>query len=132
MWVRHHFQWDLPMENLMIDKSRRWMQHALNRLCAYKMLLIQIKPTRTDYQYGILQDRMFIIVSIKYITKELWVSYSPLWFSYSFICIGALIVYDITDSDSFDKMTFWVKELRQQRGLDLPIIIVGNKSDLES
>ena len=49
-----------------------------------------------------------------------------------YVFLGALIVYDITDSDSFDKMTFWVKELRQQRGLDLPIIIVGNKSDLES
>jgi len=29
-------------------------------------------------------------------------------------------------------MTDWVKELRQMRGKDLPIIIVGNKSDLES
>lgn len=48
------------------------------------------------------------------------------------VFIGALIVYDITDTDSFDKMTFWVKELRQQRGPDLPIIIVGNKSDLEN
>ena len=29
-------------------------------------------------------------------------------------------------------MTDWVKELRQTRGADLPIIIVGNKSDVES
>lgn len=41
-------------------------------------------------------------------------------------------MYDITDTDSFKKMTDWVKELRQMRGADLPIIIVGNKSDLES
>lgn len=41
-------------------------------------------------------------------------------------------MYDITDTDSFKKMTDWVKELRQMRGTDLPIIIVGNKSDLES
>lgn len=45
--------------------------------------------------------------------------------------LGALLVYDITDTDSFKKMTDWVKELRQMRGADLPIIIVGNKSDLE-
>jgi small GTP-binding protein len=45
---------------------------------------------------------------------------------------GALIVYDITDIDSFQKMEMWVKELRQQCGSQLPIIIVGNKSDLES
>ena len=45
--------------------------------------------------------------------------------------IGALIVYDITDVDSFQKMSMWVTELRQQLGPDLPIIIVGNKCDLE-
>lgn len=44
---------------------------------------------------------------------------------------GALIVYDITDLDSFAKMSMWVKELRQQCGNSLPIVIVGNKSDLE-
>jgi GTPase SAR1 family protein len=29
-------------------------------------------------------------------------------------------------------MSNWVKELRNQRGQDLPIVIVGNKSDLEN
>ena len=46
--------------------------------------------------------------------------------------IGALVVYDITDVDSFHKMELWVKELRQQLGNQVPIIIVGNKSDLEA
>ena len=48
------------------------------------------------------------------------------------ISIGALIVYDITDQDSFNKMSQWVKELRQQVGSELPIIVVGNKCDMES
>ena len=29
-----------------------------------------------------------------------------------FIFLGALIVYDITDTDSFARMSTWVKELR--------------------
>ena len=41
-------------------------------------------------------------------------------------------MYDITDVDSFQKMSMWVKELRQQLGADIPIIIVGNKCDLEN
>ncbi len=45
---------------------------------------------------------------------------------------GALIVYDITDVDSFQKMSMWVKELRHQAGPNLPIIVVGNKADLEN
>jgi len=45
---------------------------------------------------------------------------------------GALIVYDITDVDSFKRMMNWVKELRKVCDEGLPIIIVGNKADLES
>ena len=45
---------------------------------------------------------------------------------------GALIVYDITDVDSFKRMSDWVKELRNQLGNTLPIIVVANKADLES
>ena len=44
---------------------------------------------------------------------------------------GALIVYDITDVDSFKKMQNWVKELRKVCDENLPIILVGNKTDLE-
>ena len=46
--------------------------------------------------------------------------------------VGALIVYDITDVDSFQKMSAWVKELRNQLGTKLPIVVVANKADLES
>lgn len=44
---------------------------------------------------------------------------------------GALLVYDITDRDSFAKMQNWVKELRKMLGTNVTLIIAGNKSDLE-
>eukprot|EP00033_Pygsuia_biforma_P001936 GCRY01002158.1.p1 GENE.GCRY01002158.1~~GCRY01002158.1.p1 ORF type:complete len:203 (+),score=32.27 GCRY01002158.1:165-773(+) len=44
---------------------------------------------------------------------------------------GALLVYDITDADSFQKVKNWVKELRKIVGNDINLFIVGNKSDLE-
>ena len=51
--------------------------------------------------------------------------------------VGAVIVYDITDIDSFQRMKEWVRELRSQldrevTGFDVPIIVVGNKCDLEN
>uniref|UniRef100_A0A6V3JWJ8 Ras-related protein Rab-21 n=1 Tax=Lotharella globosa TaxID=91324 RepID=A0A6V3JWJ8_9EUKA len=44
---------------------------------------------------------------------------------------GALLVYDITDRDSFRKVRNWVKELRKIVGKDIVLCIVGNKVDLE-
>jgi Ras-related protein Rab-21 len=44
---------------------------------------------------------------------------------------GALLVYDITDSESFNKVRKWVKELRKIVGNDIVIAIAGNKVDME-
>mmetsp|Transcript_14551 Transcript_14551/g.35478 ORF Transcript_14551/g.35478 Transcript_14551/m.35478 type:complete len:203 (-) Transcript_14551:453-1061(-) len=44
---------------------------------------------------------------------------------------GALLVYDITDRDSFTKVRHWVKELRKIVGKDIVLCIVGNKIDME-
>jgi Ras-related protein Rab-21 len=44
---------------------------------------------------------------------------------------GALLVYDITDAESFVKVKKWVKELRKIVGNDIVIAIAGNKIDLE-
>ena len=44
---------------------------------------------------------------------------------------GALLVYDITDEDSFQKVKNWVKELRKMLGQEITLCIVGNKIDRE-
>jgi len=44
---------------------------------------------------------------------------------------GALLVYDITDRDSFTKVRHWVKELRKIVGKNIIIVIAGNKADME-
>jgi len=44
---------------------------------------------------------------------------------------GALLVYDITDRDSFTKVRHWVKELRKIVGKNIVLVIAGNKSDME-
>ena len=44
---------------------------------------------------------------------------------------GALLVYDITDVDSFARVKNWVKELRKIVGDDISICIAGNKKDLQ-
>ncbi|MHA1345841.1 MAG: Rab family GTPase [Candidatus Heimdallarchaeaceae archaeon] len=43
---------------------------------------------------------------------------------------GAVIVYDITRKESFDHINKWINEV-EEKCPQIPIIIVGNKTDLE-
>ena len=44
---------------------------------------------------------------------------------------GSMIVYDITNSTSFESISKWLKELRDNVDVGIPIMLIGNKSDLE-
>lgn len=44
---------------------------------------------------------------------------------------GAVLVYDITDRDTLEKVKSWVRELKQVVGDNIQIVICGNKGDLE-
>jgi len=43
---------------------------------------------------------------------------------------GILLVYDITDKETFNRIPFWLKEIRDNSNERVKIIIVGNKADL--
>jgi small GTP-binding protein len=45
---------------------------------------------------------------------------------------AALIVYDITSMDSFERAKKWVLELQKQAPPDIVLALVGNKNDLET
>jgi Ras-related protein Rab-2A len=44
---------------------------------------------------------------------------------------GALLVYDITRRESFNHLTRWLEEARQNGNPSMTIMLIGNKSDLE-
>ncbi|EMG48829.1 YPT6 GTP-binding protein YPT6 [Candida maltosa Xu316] len=44
----------------------------------------------------------------------------------------AVICYDITNKKSFDNLDKWIKDVKLERGDDVIIVLVGNKSDLAS
>ncbi|KAJ6249055.1 ras and ef-hand domain-containing protein [Anaeramoeba flamelloides] len=45
---------------------------------------------------------------------------------------GALIVYDITNSGSYKRAKEWIRELIENGEQDAKIVLVGNKTDLET
>jgi len=42
----------------------------------------------------------------------------------------AVVVYDITNRNSFQQTTKWIDDVRAERGQDVIIMLVGNKTDL--
>lgn len=43
---------------------------------------------------------------------------------------AAIVVYDITNSDTFNRAKVWVKELQRQAAPNIVIALAGNKADL--
>lgn len=54
-----------------------------------------------------------------------------LWSNCVSFADGALLVYDITDMKSFERVKHWVNELRKMASPTIKIVICGNKSDME-
>lgn len=44
--------------------------------------------------------------------------------------VGALVVFDILNRESFEDLDFWINKLKELSG-DVPFIIIGNKIDKE-
>ena len=61
--------------------------------------------------------------------QERYRSLAPMYYRNS---SAALIVYDITQGESWKEIYYWVKELKENADIDIPIILVGNKYDMEN
>ncbi|KAL5716986.1 Ras-related protein rabf1 [Ranunculus cassubicifolius] len=60
--------------------------------------------------------------------QERYAALAPLYYRGAGV---AVIVYDITSPESFNKAQYWVKELQKHGSPDIVMALVGNKADLE-
>ena len=44
---------------------------------------------------------------------------------------GILVFFDLSNKTSFNNLDFYLEEIRNKCGSDMPLLIIGNKSDLE-
>jgi len=51
--------------------------------------------------------------------------------SYIRDCTVAIVVYDITNQLSFQSLPKWIEDVRNERGNEVILVVVGNKTDLE-
>jgi small GTP-binding protein len=57
--------------------------------------------------------------------------FSAVTSSYIRGAVGALLMCDVTDKTSWDEVPNIVKAMKEQKGEDLPVVIVGTKADLD-
>lgn len=61
--------------------------------------------------------------------QERYHSLAPMYYRGA---MAAIIVYDITSTDSFTRAKSWVRELQRQGNANLIMALAGNKADLEA
>ena len=55
---------------------------------------------------------------------------SSIWRGYYKSGVCALVVYDITNRDSFNNISTWVEECKNNGPSTISLVLVGNKTDL--
>ena len=56
--------------------------------------------------------------------------YRSLAFNFVKMADGILLMYDITNMETFESISGWVESIKEIKGNDFPIILIGNKYDL--
>ena len=73
--------------------------------------------------------RIFIFICVFRDTagQERYHSLAPMYYRGA---QAAIVVYDITNTDTFERAKTWVKELQRQASPNIVIALAGNKADL--
>ncbi|RIB22303.1 ras-related protein rab-2A-like protein [Gigaspora rosea] len=104
-------------------------------------LLLQFTDKRFqpahDLTIGVEFGARFVEVEGKKIKLQIWdtagqESFRSITRSYYRGAAGALLVYDITRRETFEHLLIWLEDARQHSNSDTTIMLIGNKSDLES
>ncbi|RLN53999.1 hypothetical protein BBJ28_00017525 [Nothophytophthora sp. Chile5] len=85
-----------------------------------------------DLTIGVEFGARMINIENKQIKLQIWdTSFRSITRSYYRGAAGALLVYDITRRETFNHLTRWLEEARQNSNSNMAIMLIGNKSDLE-
>lgn len=104
-------------------------------------LLLQFTDKRFqpvhDLTIGVEFGARMITIDGKQIKLQIWdtagqEAFRSITRSYYRGAAGALLVYDITRRETFNHLTTWLEDARQHSNSNMVIMLIGNKSDLET
>jgi len=103
-------------------------------------LLLQFTDKRFqpvhDLTIGVEFGARMISIDQRQVKLQIWdtagqESFRSITRSYYRGAAGALLVYDITRRETFNHLTRWLEEARQNANQSMVIMLIGNKSDME-
>jgi len=103
-------------------------------------LLLQFTDKRFqpvhDLTIGVEFGARMINIDNRQVKLQIWdtagqESFRSITRSYYRGAAGALLVYDITRRETFNHLTRWLEEARQNANQSMCIMLIGNKSDLD-
>uniref|UniRef100_A0A9L0R1Y9 RAB2A, member RAS onco family n=1 Tax=Equus caballus TaxID=9796 RepID=A0A9L0R1Y9_HORSE len=121
----------------LVNLSLLFLPRGVGKSC----LLLQFTDKRFqpvhDLTIGVEFGARMITIDGKQIKLQIWdtagqESFRSITRSYYRGAAGALLVYDITRRDTFNHLTTWLEDARQHSNSNMVIMLIGNKSDLES
>lgn len=93
----------------------------------YKMTIgvdFHVKTINIDSNEGLIRSKLQIWDTGG---QERFSSIRPMYYRGS---LGALLIFDLTNSASFEHLPGWIEEVRANVKTEIPLLLVGNKSDL--
>jgi small GTP-binding protein len=137
----------------MTSNNRQTTNGQTNRTCQFKMVLLGesavgksslvlrfVKGQFHEYQESTIGAAFLtqtVSVDDTTVKLELWDTagqerYHSLAPMYYRGAQAAIVVYDITNADTFSRAKVWVKELQRQAAPNIVIALAGNKADLSA
>ncbi|KAI3764974.1 hypothetical protein L2E82_14992 [Cichorium intybus] len=121
--------YDYLFKVVLIGDSGVGKTNLLSRFSKNEFSL-ELKPT-----IGVEFATRSINIDDKVIKAQIWDTagqerYRAVISAYYRGAVGALIVYDITRNETFEKVITWLMEVRQHTDRNIVIMLVGNKADL--
>lgn len=122
---------DYVFKVVLIGDSAVGKSQLLNRFARNEFSLDSKATIGVEFQ------TRTIVVDHKTIKAQIWDTagqerYRAVTSAYYRGAVGAMLVYDITKQQTFDHIARWLEELRSHADNNIVIMLIGNKTDLET
>ena len=117
--------------NSLVGKTAICRNYLGEEFSTEEMLTVGMDKFVKDFEYTIKGEKKKSNIFIYDTSGQ--ERYETTVFNFIKKCDGVLLVYAVTDKKTFDDISKWITKIRElQHNKDFPIILIGNKIDLEN